>query len=329
MSRARYFAFRVVQTIVFIFLVLSFLFFFFRVMPGSYTNIMIAQGMSPEAINQFEARWGLNQPLYVQYISYIRNLIVLDAGTSLEHGVPVWEYVSMKIFHSLILVGPAITSTYVFGAVVGTLMGNNRGSTGERYGIVPIILFGTVPVFFMGILLIVVFAGWFNLVPTSGMLSVETYSRFQDAPWWRPFLTTDFLIHYVLPYTAILLRYSYLPTLIMRTSVVETRGQDFFYYHRITGLKKSTRLRHLAKHSSLPLITLYPASMTRAIGGLVLLEVVFNWPGIGQALVQAVLARDFPVVQFVFFLVALIVIIGNFLVDILYGVIDPRVSVES
>jgi peptide/nickel transport system permease protein len=83
----------------------------------------------------------------------------------------------------------------------------------------------------------------------------------------------------------------------------------------------------MLKHASLPLITLYPVSMTRAIGGLVLIEIVFNWPGIGFTLVQAVLSRDFPVVQFVFFLVAAFVIVANFGVDIIYGIIDPRVSV--
>ena len=89
------------------------------------------------------------------------------------------------------------------------------------------------------------------------------------------------------------------------------------------------QLRHIGKHSILPVITVYPISMTRAISGLVLIELVFNWPGIGLALVDAVLARDFPVVQFVFFLTAAFVILANFVIDVLYGVIDPRIDVES
>ena len=113
----------------------------------------------------------------------------------------------------------------------------------------------------------------------------------------------------------------------MRTSVVEVSGQDFAYYHRVKGLAKSTQLHHIMKHASLPVITLFPVSMTRAIGGLVLVELVFNWPGVGSFLVDAVLFRDFPVVQFVFFLVAIWVILGNYVVDIVYGIIDPRVAV--
>jgi len=115
----------------------------------------------------------------------------------------------------------------------------------------------------------------------------------------------------------------------MRTSVVEILGQDFAYFQRATGLPKINRMKHLAKHASLPVITLYPVSMTRAIGGLVLLETVFNWPGIGLALIEAVLDRDIPVVQFVFFLVAAFVVFGNFVVDIVYGYIDPRISIDE
>jgi peptide/nickel transport system permease protein len=114
----------------------------------------------------------------------------------------------------------------------------------------------------------------------------------------------------------------------MTTSVQEVRGQGFTFYHRITGLPKWRKLRRLGRHASLPVITMYPLSMTRAIGGLVLVEVVFNWPGIGYALVQAVLVGDFPVVQFIFLLVAAFIILSNFTIDVVYGVIDPRVRLE-
>jgi len=124
-------------------------------------------------------------------------------------------------------------------------------------------------------------------------------------------------------------RYLFIPSLIMRTSVVEVMGQDYTEYHRLTGLPTAKRLRHVAKHASLPVITIYPVSLARALGGLVLVETVFNWPGIGFTLVEAVLGRDYPVVQFVFFVVAAFVIISNFLIDLLYGVIDPRIRVED
>lgn len=287
------------------------------------------RGASPETIAQFKEEWGLNDPLYVQYWRYLTNLLQGDAGTSLQYRRPVFEYVKMGIFNSFILVAPGITLAYLLGSLYGLLAGTSRGSRLERQGIIPIIFVGSFPSFFLAIVLIVIFAGWLEIFPTSGMLSSETRRMFANAPWWRTYFTGDFAIHYALPFMAVVLRYLYLPSLIMRTSVVEVQGQGFSYYQRIAGLPKIQRLRHLAKHASLPVITLYPVSMTRAIGGLVLIEMVFNWPGIGYTLVTAVLSRDYPVVMFVFFLIGAFIVIANYVIDIVYGIIDPRVSVGT
>ncbi|NHN42920.1 ABC transporter permease [Halorubellus sp. JP-L1] len=327
MSRVRYIAFRSVQTVFLLWAMLTLLFVFFRLMPGDYTDIMLAQGASTSAVENFRANWGLDDPLHVQYWRYLVNFVTLDAGTSLQFRVPVVEYVRMKLFNSIILIAPAITVAYLLGSTIGTLAGTNRGSLTEKFGIIPVIFVGSFPAFFIAIVLVIVFAGWFDFFPTGGMTTTGT----TDAAdvWYEQYLSADFGYHYVLPFVAVVLRYLYLPTLIMRTSIVEVLGQDFSYYYRMTGIPKVKRNLHLARHASLPVITLYPVSMTRAIGGLVLIETVFNWPGIGFTLIQAVLARDFPVVQFVFFLVAAFVILSNFAVDIVYGMIDPRVSVDE
>lgn len=322
MSRQRYLAMRVLQTVFMLWVVMTFLFFFFRLLPGSFLDIMTFQGAGPETIARLEAKWGLNDPLYVQYGRFLWNMLNLDAGISLQYRQPVWEYVHMRIFNSFILIAPAISFSYIFGSLIGSVMGTKRGSWFEKHGLIPIIFAGSFPSFFVAILLIIIFAGWLNLFPTSGMTGIgQTFDT-----WWQVYLSKSFAMHYVLPFTAVVCRYLFLPTLTMRTSVVETMGQDFSFYHRMTGLSRVNQLQHTIRHSSLPVITLYPVSMTRAIGGLVLIETVFNWPGIGYTLVQAVIFRDIPVVQFVFFLVATFVILANFSVDILYGVIDPRVS---
>ena len=329
MTRKRYLAYRTVQTVVLLWFLLTFLFFFFRLMPGSFTDIMLQQGASESAVMAFRERWGLNDPLYVQYLRYLGNFVVFDFGTSIQFRTPVIEHVGIRIFNSFVLIAPAITAAYVIGSIYGTILGTQRGSALEKHGLLPFILFASVPSFFLAIVAIVVFSGYFGWFPSFGMITPDTYTQFRDAPFWRPYLTSDFAMHYMLPFAVIVIRYTYLPLLIMRTSVVETIGQEFTFYHRLSGLPKSRQLRHIGKHSILPVVTLYPVSMTRALGGLVLIESVFNWPGIGFTLVQAVLARDFPVVQFVFFLVAGFIIVANFGVDLLYGVIDPRVSVDE
>jgi peptide/nickel transport system permease protein len=296
-------------------------------MPGNYSDLLIAQGMSPDAVAQMRARWGLDEPLWLQYLKYIRNFLVLDFGVSLQFGIPVGEYVWKKIFNSMILVAPAITTTYILGGILGGKLGMGSDTKFDRYGLTVIVIAGTVPVFVLGIFSVIIFSLNLDLFPASGMTTPQISTG--ETKWWDQYFTTDFLRHYILPFSVIIVRYTYLPLLLMRTNVKEILDQDFFRYYRVTGLPARVRFRRTIKHASLPLLTLYPVSMSRAIGGLVLLEVVFNWPGMGQALVTAVLSRDFPVAQFVFFLIAFFVIVGNFVVDILYGIIDPRVSIED
>lgn len=323
----RYFLIRTVQSIFMVWVAVTFLFFLFRLMPGDFTSLMTYRGASPETVEAIREQWGLNDPLHVQYWRYITNLIQGDAGTSTQYRQPVFEVVRRGIFHSFILVAPGITSAYLLGSLYGLIAGTNRGTWIEEKAIIPIIFVGAFPSFFIAICLIIIFAsvlGWF---PTSGLVESGTRRAFADAAWWRIYLTKDFALHYILPFTAVILRYLYLPSLIMRTSVIEVLGQGFHYYQRVTGLPRLKRLRNTAKHASLPVITLYPVSMTRAIGGLVLIEIVFNWPGVGFQLVEAVLGRDYPVLMFVFFLIAVFIIFANYFVDVLYGIIDPRVSV--
>jgi len=325
----QYYIKRSIQTIILLFLILTFLFFFFRLLPGSYVDLMLYGGASEETIEQFERQWALNEPLYQQYLIYIRSFLQGDLGTSLHYRRPVTEVVGIRIFNTLILVAPAITFAYILSTFVGTVLGNARGSSLEKKGVISLITVGSFPSFFLGIVLIAIFAVWLGVFPTSGMLSTGVSNALSEAPWWRKYLTKSFGMHYFLPFLTIVLRYMYEPSIIMRTSVVEVKEEGFSYYHKITGLPYLRRVRHLGKHAILPLITLYPISMARAISGLVLVELVFNWPGIGYTLVQAVLQRDTPVVQFVFFLTAAFVVISNFVVDILYTVIDPRVRVED
>jgi peptide/nickel transport system permease protein len=292
-------------------------------MPGSFTDLMVYRGAGQETVAAFRARWGLNDPLYVQYWRYVQNAVLLDFGTSLQYREPVVDLVGRSIFNSFILVAPGVTAAYLLGSVLGATAGNNRGTFFEKYGILPVVVIGTFPEFFTAILLILIFSLWLGWFPATGMLSTEV----SVSVWWHAYLTRDFAMHYVLPFVAVMLRLTYLPMLIMRTNVVEVSNQNFVQYFRQVGLPQRDRFRKIVKHASLPVITLYPISMTRSLSGLVLIETVFNWPGIGYMLVQSVLARDFPVIQFVFFLVAVFVILGNFGIDILYGVIDPRVSV--
>ncbi|GAB7011523.1 ABC transporter permease [Halorubrum trueperi] len=325
MSNLRYFVKRTVVTALLIFLVASALFLLFRSLPGSYLDILVARGANAEELEAAQEAWGLNDPLYVQYFEYITNLFTGDMGNSFRYRTPVINVVGEAILNSFLLVAPAITVAYIVGSIFGGFLGRNRGSKKERRGVAGITILGTIPEFFLGIFLLIIGAFWFGIFPTGGMSSVQN----SGLSTLEMVQTGDFWLHYALPFLTIVAKLVYLPSLIMRTSVVEISGQDFMTYHRLKGLPETRQLRHMLKHASLPVITLYPISMGRAIGGMVIVETVFNWPGVGFLLVESVFQRDLPVVQFVFFLVAVWVIVGNYLVDIVYSIIDPRVVVEG
>jgi len=303
-------------------------------MPGDFTSIFAQSGAGPETVERMTEKWGLDDPLHIQYLRYMQNMLTADVGESFRFGTDVWGLIKWRLLNSFILVGPAITAAYIAGGALGGFLGNRRGTKIEQWGVSGAVLIGAIPSFFTGIVLIIIFSSLLGWFPTGGAVSSETLRQLSETTSGNVipldyYQTMDFWWHYVLPFVTIFIKYLYFPTLIMRTNVVEMSGQGFMFYHRLSGISPISELGKLIKHSSLPVITLYPVSMTRAIGGMVLVEVVFNWPGIGSLLIDSVLARDFPVIQFIFFLVAVWVILGNFAVDIIYGVIDPRVSVEQ
>lgn len=327
MSRLRYIGLRAIYTIFLLWLVLTLLFFFFRALPGSYLDVLRAEGASPEAIATYKAAWGLDQPLHTQYFRYVMNFLQLEMGNTLQYSIPVWDYVSKRILNTVVLVLPGLTIGYVIGTVLGTILGNSRGSRLENYGVFSLVMVGSLPRFFIAILVVIVFGINLDILPTGGMLSAEGTALYSSAAWWRSYLTLDFFYHWILPFSVTVLIGLYPSAMVMRTSIVEVSGQDFMYYNKVSGLPYGKRLARMASHAILPVITLYPISLGQAISGLVLIELVFNWPGIGFTLIEAVFARDYPVVQFVFFVTAAFVIVANFVIDILYGVIDPRITI--
>lgn len=324
----RYLVTRVAVSVVLLFLILTFLFILFRSLPGTYADVLVAEGIPPDDARALEEQWGLHDPLYIQYYRYIVNFIMLDPGISFASGRPVTDVVRMPLLHSALLVGPAITFVYVAGAIAGVVFGSKKGTPLDKFGALPAIFTGMIPEFFTSILLLVIFASWLGWFPSFGMLQAETYRLYSDAPWWRRYLTLDFAHHYILPFSAIVLRFLYFPTLLMRTETVENLNSPHMAYHRMKGLPAFNRYKHLAKNSILPIITMYPLSLTQAIGGLVLVEVVFSWPGMGFLLVESVFSRDYPVVQFVFFLIAAAIVVSNVVVDFVYTLIDPRIEID-
>lgn len=315
---------RLAMTVVLAITAVTVIFVIIRMLPGSpYAGLLISNQLDPEQVEQLEAQYGLNQPLYVQYFNYLQSLLTFNFGYSIQSGKPVWSVIQPKLVNSLILLIPALVFTAVISSLVGMYAGWKRGSWMERLSILLGTTFRSTPIFITGIFLLLIFAyqlGWF---PVFGMRNpVASPETLQER-----FISLDFLHHYVLPFTTAALVYSGDFLLLARNGVVEKQGSSFLRLHRAKGLSEGEQLIRAGRNSLLPLVTYFAVRMGLIFQGMVLLEVVFAWPGIGRQLIISIIDQDYPTVQAVVLLMALAVILANLVADVLYGYLDPTISV--
>jgi peptide/nickel transport system permease protein len=312
---------RLVQTLVLLWVVLTLMFFLFRMMPGDPVSMLVSLDLDETAQERIRADWGLDQPVYVQYGRYLQNLLKGDWGTSFYYARPVWESVSVQLRNTLILMVISVLMALALSIPIGAFLGWKRGKRIERLGVLLPLAIRSIPIFWAGILLLMVFAFWLRAFPVGGMLS----PTFSQPPFPRFLLTADFLRHLFLPFVCATLFLMPEPLMIMRTSTLEVKGEEFLELLKAKGMSEAGVIRHAARNSLLPVISWTTLMASFAFGGQVLLEVVFSWPGIGREMVLAVSRQDFPVAQATFFLMAFVVIVMNLILDMVYGFLDPRI----
>jgi peptide/nickel transport system permease protein len=319
----RYVVSRLLQSVFLLWLLITFMFVLFRLIPGDPVSIVVSAELSEQARAALRRSWGLDRPLGEQYIAYLLNLVQGNFGLSFQHQKPVWGILSEKLVNTLVLMLPATLLAVVIGILGGMYFGWRRGSRLERLGILlPPIIRG-IPVFWLGILLLMIFSyglGWF---PTGGMRSIgaEPSSR------WELFFSLDFLWHLALPLLCMTITSVPEPLLIMRSSLLETKGEDYLELIEAKGATESVILRHAARGSLLPVMTWVVHMFGYAMASTVVLELVFAWPGLGREIIAAVTSYDYPMAQAAFFLISLIIVALNLLLDLSYGMLDPRVAV--
>lgn len=325
MSTLKYLGKRFVRIVITLFFVVSILFVLFRVLPGDPFATVLSKGMTQETINRLRDQFGLNEPLYIQYIVYIKNLFTFQFGQSFISLKPVWSILQYRLINTLYLMLVSILATYVFAFYFGAIMAWNRGKKIDSVGTVISVLGQGIPPFVSGLLFILIFSlvlGWF---PVGGM-SASTVARggvletLTSGTFWHhlflPFLTNSFF-------------FLVTPTLLMRNSMIEELETNYIDYLHAKGIpERRIMYWHAARNSLLPFLTQVALMFGFMIGGTVLVETVFSWPGMGKLLVDSVLSKDYPVAQASFFLIALIVMLANFAVDVLYSVLDPRIEQE-
>ncbi len=303
--------------------VVTILFLMFRLMPGDPMAAYISEALPEESQNAIRQQFGLDKPLWQQYVIYLGNLARGELGMSFHARQPVISIILAALPNTVVLTMSGLVIAYAFGIVAGAFLAWRRGTWIEGIAI-PIVL-GTraAPEFWVGMVLLAIFSfhlGWF---PSGGANSAGMFY----ASEWHRMLSLDFLRHLTLPALTLALYLQGLPLLLMRSTMLEVMHEDFVTMARMKGFSEwRIVLAHAARNALLPVVTAFALSFGALIGGNVVVELVFSWPGLGRILVNAVLASDYPVAQGAFFLVALALIAMNFIADVLYAILDPRVS---
>jgi peptide/nickel transport system permease protein len=268
--------------------------------------------------------WGLDAPLYVQYFVFLKNLVLFNFGVSFFYRIPVWEALYSPLFNSIVLMGTGLVIAIGIGILLGAYLGWKRGGKLERFGLIFSLMLRSTPIFWLGIIVLMVFAYWLALFPT-GRMRVTGYAA---ANLFQTYFSLDFLWHLALPLLTAILHFLSDPLLVMRTSMLEVRGEEFLEFLESIGLPQRSLIRHSMKNALLPVVTFVALSVGFVFGGQVLLEVVFAWPGMGREMLLAIERRDYPIAQGSFILMSSMVILMNFVVDLLYGYLDPRIKYE-
>jgi peptide/nickel transport system permease protein len=318
----RFLATRLLLMVFVLFVIATLMFGMFMLLPGDPTSSFIEEGLSPRSIELQRRLWGLDDPVSVRYVRYLRNMATLEFGVSFRFQIPAREVLAEKFLNSIAMMLPALVLITVGGTLAGAYLGWRRGSTVEKTAVVAGLAVESMPSFFAGIVILMLFSyglGWF---PSSGM------GPSGGTPFELIF-SRDFPRYLALPVLTLVLRGSNGPMLLMRTSMVEVRGSDFLMLLEAKGLPPARVLLHAMRNALLPMITYLGVQIGVLFQGQVLLETVFGWPGIGRAVVDALNGRDYPMLQGAFFLTATVVVGMNLVVDLLYGYLDPRVRVAG
>ena len=301
-------------------------FLLFRLMPGDPTLNFLSPTFTEETRAALLKSFGLDKPLWEQYLIYLGQLLHGDFGRSFLQNAPVSDILWSALPNTVVLTLVSLSLAYAFGIIAGAFLAFRRGRAVEATVIPAALATRAAPEFWLGMLLLALFAfqlGWF---PTGGATSPggslgTLGQRLSSADFWW---------HLCLPALTLTLFLQGLPLLLMRATMLEVMNDEFIVMARMKGLSRwSIVMRHAARNALLPVVTAFALGLGASIGGNVVIETVFAWPGIGRVLVQAVQGADYPVAQGAFIMIAFVLVVMNTVADLAYAWLDPRVSVGA
>jgi ABC-type dipeptide/oligopeptide/nickel transport system permease component len=318
--RGEYLIKRVTFAIATIFVVITLNFFMFRVLPGSaVTNVAKVPNASAQLKRALRVEFGLNLPVGTQYVDYLKQLAHGNLGISFANQQPVASNLKSALLNTLPVVTIATVLSLVIGVATGVLSAWRRGSKLDHLSTNGAVVLYALPTQWIALILLIALSKY---LPTAG-----TTNPFQVGPvsFWSNL--GDLASHMVLPLLTLVLTLYGGITLIVRSALLETLGEDYMLTARAKGIGKRRMMQsHALRNAMLPIVTLVALSFGTIVAGAILMEVVFSWPGIGEALYQAVQQRDYPMLQGGFLLITISVVVCNLLADLLYFRLDPRIK---
>lgn len=310
---------RILVAIVLVWVVATIIFSILHLIPGDPAVLLSSSGgvlPPPEAIEALREEMGLNRPILEQYFSYLGGLLVGDLGNSFQDGYPVGKEIATRLPRTLELIFAATILAIAIGLPLGAVAARRQGSAMDKALSYLASLQLSMPVFVIGTLLILLFAQTLRWVPAGGYVPLAT------DPWKH-------LVHLSMPAFTIAVGLSAVIFRMARTTIIETLEREWVRTARAKGLAdRQVMRRHVIRNALGPVLTVVGLTVGTLLGGTVLVEYVFNWPGLSGFLVSAVEQRDYPAVQSIVLVISFLFILINLCVDLLYSVLDPRIRHE-
>ncbi|NIY74855.1 ABC transporter permease [Thalassospira sp. HF15] len=300
-------------------------FFLIHAAPGDPAVVLAGEAgaADEQMIEQLRERFGLDQPLYVQLGKYVAGIVQLDLGYSFRQGAPVAELIADRLPATLLLTLTAFVVSLVMGIVFGVSAAARVGKPSDSVLTTLALLFYATPLYWLALMAVLVFSVWLGWLPGFGYETVgANYTGFTRV--------LDILSHLILPALTLGLFFTAVYMRMARASMLEVSQLDFVKTAKAKGLSDAViRRRHILRNAILPVVTLAGLQAGQLVGGAVLTETVFAWPGIGRLMFESLAARDYNTILGVFLVSAAMVILFNIVTDIVYRIVDPRIGARS
>jgi len=321
---ARYLGKRLLASVLVIWVILTLLFILLKMLPGDVSTAFVSPKLSASDQHQLRARYGVDEPLWSQYFHWLSSYLQLQFGYSMTAPEPVLDIVLRRLPRTLVLFGTAFLFQFSLGPIAGIHLGWNRGSRVDYTGFLGSIILYSIPFFWIGWLGLLVFSSpsiGVSLVP-GGQMTTPFQTRFGAFE-----LLLDVGWHLLLPAASLVAVGVAGPLLVTRTAMQEVIDRPYIHVARAKGLPPAVvKYKHAGRNALIPVATQSLVAVAFLLDGSVVVETVFSWPGMGELLVSAILARNMPVAFASFFVLGVLIVVLRLLLDVVYTLLDPEIT---